>query len=203
MSDKPKKIESNLLTMTLALVVITLVASAALGYVYTLTKGPIELAMKHKETAALKVVLPEFDNNPLEEEFEVPALDDTTQKLSCYPAKKDGKIVGVAIKTYTDIGFSGHFEVMVGFQPDGTIINSTVLSHQETPGLGDKIDKKKSDWSDQFNGKNPATFKLAVEKDGGDVKAITAATISSRAYTDAIKRAYDAFMQEVKPKLGI
>jgi len=69
-----------------------------------------------------------------------------------------------------------------------------VLEHKETPGLGDKMQKNKSPWSEQFNGKNPTSFKLAVEKDGGDVDAITAATISSRAYTDAVKRACETYL---------
>lgn len=71
---------------------------------------------------------------------------------------------------------------MVGFLPDGTIHRVETLSHNETPGLGDKIDRSKSDFSVQFEGKNPRTFRLAVRKDGGDVDAITASTISSRAY---------------------
>jgi electron transport complex protein RnfG len=82
---------------------------------------------------------------------------------------------------------------MVGLLPDGSINNISVLEHKETPGLGDKMQKNKSSWSEQFNGKNPGSFKLAVTKDGGDVDAITAATISSRAYTDAVKRAYETY----------
>lgn len=82
---------------------------------------------------------------------------------------------------------------MVGFLPDGTIHRVETLSHNETPGLGDKIDRSKSDFSVQFEGKNPRTFRLAVRKDGGDVDAITASTISSRAYADALTRAYHVF----------
>ena len=84
---------------------------------------------------------------------------------------------------------------MVGFLPDGTIHNISVLEHKETPGLGDKMTKAKSDWSVQFNGKDPSDFKLMVTKDGGDVDAITASTISSRAFCDAVDRAYKAYME--------
>jgi electron transport complex protein RnfG len=108
---------------------------------------------------------------------------------------KNGNLVGTAIETYSKKGFSGMIKLMVGLAPDGTIINISVLSHNETPGLGDKIDKKKSDFSLQFNGKNPSTFKLSVKKDRGDVDAITASTISSRAYCDAVQRAWDAYMK--------
>jgi electron transport complex protein RnfG len=84
---------------------------------------------------------------------------------------------------------------MVGFKPDGTIHNISVLDHAETPGLGSKIEKSSSSWSEQFNGKNPTDFQLQVRKDGGDVDAITAATISSRAYCDAVQKAYKAFQK--------
>ena len=87
---------------------------------------------------------------------------------------------------------------MVGFDNDGKIIDIVVLKHSETPGLGDKMKKDKSDFSLQFMGKDPATFKLAVKKDMGDVDAITASTISSRAYCDAVQRAYDKFMEVKK-----
>jgi electron transport complex protein RnfG len=82
---------------------------------------------------------------------------------------------------------------MVGFLKDGTINNTAVVSHKETPGLGDKMDVKKSDFPVQFEGKNPSSYKLKVTKDGGDVDAITAATITSRAFCDAVDKAYKSF----------
>jgi electron transport complex protein RnfG len=81
---------------------------------------------------------------------------------------------------------------MVGFLADGSIFNIAVVSHSETPGLGDKMDISKSNFSVQFKGKNPEDFQISVKKDGGDVDAIAAATISSRAYCDAVLRAYNA-----------
>ncbi|MBO4231732.1 MAG: RnfABCDGE type electron transport complex subunit G, partial [Bacteroidales bacterium] len=92
-------------------------------------------------------------------------------------------------------GFGGAFTLMVGFDSEGKILGTEVLSASETPGLGDKINADKSDFSKQFAGKNPAEFQLKVKKDGGDVDAITAATISSRAYCDAVDRAYQSFMK--------
>ncbi len=196
------KMKSTLLTMSLVLLTIAVVSSGLLAYVYKLTKDPIEKANKQKKIEALSQVLPEFDNSPIDESFKV-AAGENEDSLVCYPGKKDGKIVGVAIESYTDKGFSGHFTVMVGLEPDGTIYNTMMLEHQETPGLGDKADKEKSNWSDQFNGKNPADgYKLLVTKDGGDVDAITAATITSRAYTDAVQRAYTAFMNNIKDNLN-
>ncbi len=187
------KKESTLINMVVALGVITLVASATLGFVYELTKEPIALAKLKKLNNAIKMVTPEFDNQPGEEKYELANGDD--EKLICYPARTGQELVGTAIRTYSDLGFTRRIYIMVGFDKAGKIINTSVLDHAETPGLGDKMDKKKSDWSKQFNEKDPKTFKLQVTKDGGNVDAITAATISSRAFTDAVDRAYKAYMK--------
>ncbi len=168
----------------MSLLFISIGMSAALGFVYTLTKEPIEKANKMKEVRAITDVLPEFDNDPTVNIKSVEGLD-------YYTATKNEEIVGYAVKSYTDKGFSGHFTMMVGFKPDGTIHNITVLDHKETPGLGTKMKEPK--FKDQFPGKNPESFKLKVKKDGGPVDAITAATISSRAFCDGVQRAYDGY----------
>ena len=186
------KKESNFLNMVLTLFAVTFLSSAALGYVYELTKEPKAAADLAKKNNAIKEVLPEYDNNPLAEKYEISTSDG--YKLVCYPAKKDGKLVGTAIETFTNKGFSGIIKLMVGFLPDGTIYDISVVEQKETPGLGNKIEKSKSDFSEQFKGKDPKVFKLQVKKDGGDVDAITAATISSRAFCDALSRAYNAYM---------
>jgi len=98
-------------------------------------------------------------------------------------------MVGFAIKSFTDKGFAGHIEIMAGFLPDGSINKVVVLSHKETPGLGTKMTEP--NFSNQFLGKNPTDYRLKVKKDGGQVDAITAATVSSRAYCDALQRAFD------------
>jgi len=182
--------ESNFKNMVLTLFIVTLAASTALGFVYELTKGPIAEAKARKKNMAIQKVVPEFTNHPNKESYQVEVDGDS---LTIYPAKKDGEIVGMAISTYTMKGYSGNIRLMVGFKSDGTINNISVLEHAETPGLGDKITKSKTDWSTQFNNKNPENFTIKVKKDGGDVDAITAATISSRAYCDAVQRAYKAF----------
>ncbi len=186
------KKESTFTSMVVTLLVVTAVAAFALGGVYQLTKEPIALAKKKKQEKAIKMVLPEFDELTTKK---VPAYDGGDSLLFTY-AKKDGKIIGVAVNSYSDEGFSGHIEIMVGFLPDGTIYNTAVMAHKETPGLGTKMADPA--FKDQFKGKNPASFKLKVTKDGGDVDAITAATISSRAFTDAVDRAYKTFKKEFK-----
>jgi electron transport complex protein RnfG len=139
-----------------------------------------------KEINAIKQVVPKFDSDPVSEMKK----DDG---LVIYPVSKQNQSIGYAIKTYTDKGFGGHIELMTGFLPDGSIINITVLQHKETPGLGTKMTEPK--FKNQFIGKNPESYSLKVKKDGGDVDAITAATVSSRAFCDALQRAYDALKQ--------
>lgn len=182
--------ESTLKNMLLTLLIITLVASAAVGVVYKMTEEPIAAAKAAKTTGALGVVLPAFDNNPADE-MQTVELDGLAIKV--YTARSGQEVVGYAVETATKRGFNGEFRLMVGFKPDGAIYNIEVLEQNETPGLGDKIQKSKSDFSLQFAGKSPETFKLGVRKDGGDVEAITAATISSRAFCDAVERAYAAY----------
>jgi electron transport complex protein RnfG len=177
-----KKLESTLLNMVLSLVLISMTLSAALGFVYLKTKGPIEAAEKQTEIAAIKQVLPEFDSDPLTHKT-------VNEGVVIYQLSKQNHLVGYAIKSYTDKGFGGHIDIMAGFLPDGTIHKIVVLGHKETPGLGTKMTDP--GFSNQFPGKNPADFALKVKKDGGEVDAITAATVSSRAYTDALQRAYD------------
>jgi electron transport complex, RnfABCDGE type, G subunit len=184
--------ESTFKNMVLTLLVVSIFASLALAGVYLVTLEPIKAAKSAKINGAIQKVVPAFDNNPGEEVYMM-AVDGDTIRL--YPARKGGKLVGTAVETFTNKGFAGHFTLMVGFLPDGTIKSVEVLTHKETPGLGDKMEKSKSNFSVQFEGKNPKTFKMMVKKDGGDVDAITASTITSRAFTDAVNRAYNAYMK--------
>ena len=186
------KKESTFVSMVLTLFLVTFIASAALGYLYELTKGPITASKLAKLNNAITQVVPEFDTIPQSEIYKMGVDGDT---LVFYPAMKDSVLVGTAVSTFTNIGYMGYIGLMVGFLPDGTIHNISVVEHGETPGLGDKMKKNKSDWSVQFNGKNPDDFKLKVTKDGGNVDAITASTISSRAFCDAVDRAYKAYME--------
>lgn len=201
------KEDSSFRKMVLALFLVSAIASTSLGIIYALTKETISEARKLQKQSAIKTVLPNFDNDPLEE-IEKRSVDGDT--LYFYTAQENGEWIGTAVETFTNKGFSGKFKLMVSFTPDGNIYKISILEHHETPGLGDKMEKEKSldkntgkSWSSQFEGKNPAEFRLSVKKDGGDVDAITAATISSRAFCDAVQRAYDEFIklnQETKPE---
>lgn len=187
--------ESTFRNMVLSLTLIALVSSALLGFVYEVTKEPIAQSNLNKKLDAIRQVVPEFDNNPNDEMFLLPTGDGDS--LEVYPAKKGDIIIGYAVNTYTNNGFSGNIKLMAGFKPDGSIFNITVLEHKETPGLGTKM--ADPGFKDQFIEKNPAEFELRVKKDGGPVDAITAATISSRAFCDAVQRAYNTLQKgEIK-----
>ena len=185
----PKK-ESTFLNMTLSLIIITVVAGVSLGLVNDLTKGPIAQAKLERKVNALKSVLPEFNNNPVNEMFwrNTESIEDSTE---FYPASLNQESVGMAIIGSSNKGFNGLVKVMAGFNMDGSIRNVVVLEQNETPGLGTKV--KDDKFIQQFRGKNPSDFKLLVKKDQGDVDALTGATITTRAFTEALQSAFDAF----------
>ncbi|MDR4988234.1 MAG: RnfABCDGE type electron transport complex subunit G [Bacteroidales bacterium] len=176
--------------MVLTLLLVAAAASFTLATVYNLTKEPIERAREAARQAAIALVLPEFDELKSMNVMPLSGSD----SLGFNIAFRDGELVGVAVATYTGMGYSGRIRAMVGFAPDARIIDVVHLSHAETPGLGDKIEKGKSDWSDQFRGFDPRTQTLRLKSEGGDIDGITAATITARAYCDAIDRAFQAFM---------
>lgn len=186
------KTESSFKNMLLTLLIITAVASLALGGIYTLTKEPIAAAKKAKFESAIKVVIPEFDTMTVKKVL-LPGSSDSLTVIRGYV--QDTLLVGTAISAYSNNGYSSdQIQIMVGFLPDGTINNTTVTQQKETPGLGTKMSEPK--FKEQFNTKDPANFRLKVKKDGGDVDAITAATISSRAFCEAVQQAYEVYQQE-------
>jgi electron transport complex protein RnfG len=184
------KKESTFFNMLATLFVVTLVASTALAYVYEMTKEPIEAAKLAKKLAAIDAVVPEYDNKPVDDMFMV-AVGDGMDSLEFYPARKDGEVIGTAVRTYTNTGYNGLVILMVGLLPDGTIKDIEVVEHKETPGLGTKMTDPK--FKDQFMGMDPSQVDLRVKKDGGDIDAITAATISSRAFSTATQLAVEAY----------
>ena len=179
--------KSSLKNMVLVLFCITLVSSACVGLVNMITVEPIARAKEAAVKAALAQVLPEFDTTEMSEH-----TADELQILA-YKATKDGKVVGYAIETATKSGFSGLVKMMVGFDTKGRILNINVLEQSETPGLGAKMTEEGNPLLASIQGKEASKLKLTVKKDGGDVDALTAATISSRAYAEAVARAFEVF----------
>ncbi|GAB6012325.1 RnfABCDGE type electron transport complex subunit G [Viscerimonas tarda] len=190
------KLKSTLPNMFLSLTIICIVSSAILAFVNTKTVEPISFSKKQKLENAVKLVVSGFDNSPLDESWKVAVAPDDS--LIIYPAKKEGELIGVAIESNSMKGFGGEIKIIVGLSPEGKVLDYAVLQHAETPGLGDKMgDWFKADKNKQsIIGKDLSNGLLSVTKDGGDVDAITAATISSRAFLDAVNRAYAAYAEQ-------
>ncbi len=186
------KKEASIWRLVIVLTSIALIAALALTGVYALTKGPIENHQRETKEKALQAVLPEYEGTVRDTMI----VDADNEEIPVHLAiGQNGELCGAGIETYTKKAFAGRFDLMVGFDSEGAIVNTEVIKAAETPGLGDKINKDKSDFALQFNHQNPAEYQLVVKKDGCDVDAITAATISSRAYCDAVQRAYDIYMK--------
>ena len=181
-----EKLESSFKNMLLSLVTICVVAATALAGIYLLTKDQIQKQQKEKQQQAILNVLPAG--------VEI-AAPETIDGMVIYRATLNGEAAGAAVET-SAMGFGGEQKIIVGFDKEGKIFNYEVLEHQETPGLGDHIVEwfKNADKPGQNIIGRQATGDFRVSKgDGGDIDAITAATISSRAFLKAINQAYNAY----------
>ena len=179
--------ESSLKNMVLVLFTITLLSSAAVGGVYMLTKEPIAQAKVAAVNDALKQVLPEYEATTSQD------IEVNTLPIKVHTATVADKAVGYAVESNSKNGFGGEVRLMVGFDTEGTILNINVLEQKETPGLGTKMADEGNVLLASLKDKNAAQINLTVKKDGGDIDALTAATISSRAYAEAVAVAYEAF----------
>jgi electron transport complex protein RnfG len=175
--------------MVVTLLVVTGVSAVALGFVYQFTKTPIAEARLATQLKAIEAVMPGYDNNPVAEKFFLPTAQGDS--LECFPGSKGGQAIGVAIKSKSAKGYSGDIWLMVGLDTAGVIQNIVVIEHKETPGLGSKMTEPK--FLNQFLRTNPATTDLRVKKDGGTVDAISGATISSRAFSEAVQQAFETY----------
>lgn len=186
------KMESTLKNMVLSLTLISLSASALLAGGYVLTKEPIEKAAQDKKNNAIKEVLPKGDIT-IGEAVEI-KLDGYEDAFVIYPAKQGDEIVACAIETYDNSGYGGKIKTMVGLDKEGKVVNYSILEMNETPGLGAKAGewfKEKGD----IRGKLPSDESFKVSKDGGEIDAITASTITSRAFIESIKAAHKAYLK--------
>ena len=195
--------KSSLRNMALSLTGIAAVMGAALGVVHHYTEQPIAQAVENARYEALSSVLPSGDALQIGDEQEVTVPGDS-RPVVVFPAEAGGKFAGAAVETWTMDGFSGEIDVMVGFSADGKISGYKVLSHAETPGLGAKAEewfRLENETSDGATGASQKGGRsiigtsrvLSVSKDGGDIDGITAATITSRAFLQAVNRARKAF----------
>ncbi len=160
----------------------------------------IEAAQKAALQASLNELIPAeaYDNDLLHDTKQVVAPEylGTDKPVTIYRARKDGKPVAVLFETIAPDGYSGDIRLLVGIRADGRLLGVRVLEHRETPGLGDKIEKAKSNWIDSFTGKHLTpenAAQWAVKKDGGTFDQFTGATITPRAVVKAVKKALEFF----------
>ena len=187
------KLTSTFKNMFLSLSIICLAVALLLAQVNKMTAKPIAEAKAFKLQNAIGEVVSEFDNDPVAESYII--ASEVGDSLLVYPATKGGEVVGFAISSSAN-GFAGEIQIMVGFDMDDKVVNYEILQHAETPGLGSKMD----DWfkslepnSRSIIGRDMSLGALAVKNDGGDIDAITASTITSRAFLNAINKAYSAY----------
>lgn len=189
-----KKLESSVQNMVIVLVGVALITGCILAYVNHATEGPIAEQKEKTLADGIKTVMGggeltvtktdtvrQNDEKGKEMVFVIYGTEDAQKNY-----------LGAAVESTTG-GFGGDLKVLVGFDPKGTILGYTILEHAETPGLGAKADKWfQKDGKGNIIGKNPSE-ELIVKKDGGQIDAITASTITSRAFLKAVNQAYKAY----------
>ncbi|MCW9718591.1 electron transport complex subunit RsxG [Avibacterium sp. 21-599] len=184
--------------------VIALICTALSAAVYFLTKAPIAQAIANQQTELLAQIIPpqSYDNDLLASCDEPHFAQAKTLRIEkiCV-AEKNHQPVAYAYETIAPDGYSGNIRFLVGITPQGEVLGLRVLEHKETPGLGDKIELRISDWVLSFNHKKISTDNLndwAVKKDGGQFDQFTGATITPRAIVNQIKRSALPLLQQMK-----
>jgi electron transport complex protein RnfG len=189
------KIKPTLPNIMLSLTTICFIASVALSAANKYTANAIAETKAAELYKAIRNVTPEFDNKPVEEKIKLAIGGNDS--LTLYIAKKEGKQVGYAVESFSKNGFSGMIRLIVGFNEEGILYNYSVLEHNETPGLGSKMEKWFRENKNRQNiiGRDMTKGALKTIKDGGDIDIITAATISTRAFLEAVNQAYLAITE--------
>ena len=176
----------DIVRLVVVLGLICLASGATLALVYDVTKKPIEMqVLKNVEGPALEAVLTDKDNNPIEENFKVPAGKDAKGRdveKTIFPAKKGGKLVAVALASQGK-GFDGNIGVMVGIDTEGKLTGIAIMKHSETPGIGSRITE--ATFTNQFQGK-PLDSPTAVD-------GVSGATYSTKGVFAAVNKAVDFY----------
>jgi len=175
------------------------ITSLAIGWTYLSTQSQIELAERRAEARQLMEIFPEdtHDNELVDDTFVLEAetsLLGLRQERQGYRVRQAERVVGVILPATARDGYSGDIRTLVGVRSDGSVAGVRVVAHKETPGLGDKVDLRKSPWILGFNDRsldNPALSQWSVSKDGGAFDQFTGATVTPRAVILATRRALE------------
>jgi len=179
------------------------VTTGVIAGTYLSTRGLVQDNIRAAEERALLEIIPRdrHDNSMLDDAVALcdDALLGLREPRNAYRAKQNGEVVAVILPATARDGYTGDIDLIIGVNRDGSVAGVRVLSHRETPGLGDQIDYKKSQWVDGFIGRsllNPKADKWTVKKDGGVFDQFTGATITPRAVTAAVKRSLEFYAQQ-------
>lgn len=178
----------DLIKMVVVLTVISVVAGYLLATTNKITKAPIATAGLAEKMDAMKKVLPPYDNDPAANTC---VVQEAGKQWTFYVARRQGAFAGAAFEAASDQGYSGTIRILAGILPDNNIKGLEIIEHAETPGLGAKISENA--FKDQFQGKAVLSTRWTVKKDGGDIDAITGATISPRAVVAALKTGLEVY----------
>lgn len=187
---------------SIALGIFALVTSGILAITLLATEERIATAERRAAEQALLEIVPRerHDNDMLSDRLPVPEslwpLLGLKAGGDIHIARTDGEWMAIIVPAVAPDGYSGNIKMIVGINRDGSLAGVRVLNHQETPGLGDKVELKKSDWILGFNGKslnNPSVDQWKVKKDQGVFDQFTGATITPRAVVQQVKRSLQFF----------
>lgn len=187
----------------LLLGVVALLASAALAWAAQATGGAIAAAEAKDLRDSLAEVLPPgfADNDLLKDKLEI---DRGGAPVTVYRARSGGKVKGAVFRV-AERGYAADIQILMAVDSEGSCLGVRVMKHSETPGLGDKIEAKKSDWINAFSGKSlgsPATEQWAVKKDGGVFDQFAGATITPRAVVKGVKGGLEFFNRHRQQIIG-
>ena len=195
-----KELFASIRRNAIGLAIFAVVTAGAIAVTQVMTADRIAYNIKAAEARALNQILPasSYDNDLLNDTMDVDSrfnqqlLGPLADNARIYRARNNGLVSAVILPAIAPDGYTTNIDLIVGINRDGSLAGVRVVAHRETPGLGDKIDTRKSDWILSFANKslnNPTSEQWAVKKDGGDFDQFTGATITPRAVVRAVKRA--------------
>lgn len=193
----------NIISSTILLALFAVIGTGLVAYTFKNTKDRIELNERNALLKSLHALIPpeKHDNDIFHDTLKVtnPQLLGTQDPITVYRARKEGKPVAIAFSAIAPNGYNGAIKLLIGIHYDGTLAGTRIVTHHETPGLGDGIEETRSDWVLSFSGKslvNPDASGWNVKKDGGVFDQFTGATITPRAVVKAVHKALLFYKEE-------
>lgn len=195
-------ISQSIVRSAIGLGLFAMITGGTIALTQAVTEQRIREQAAKAEARALFEIIPEsaHDNQLLKDTVQLPASNrlDTEQPPKAWVARRNGEPVGMILPVVAPDGYSGDIRLLVGIATDGTVLGVRVTSHKETPGLGDRIETRKSDWITAFEGRSlgqPPHSEWNVKKNGGDFDQFTGATITPRAVVKAVRKTLVYFRQ--------